>query len=155
MGPGPVEGRPPGQVEAGAVGGQAPVAGTLAGRSIPGPLWAGGTPSAENWYLEAKELLRAAGLLKINGWLDRLAGLASTNDTLLTCAVNTLTLLRDRRYDAGAVKRSALLAAVNHALSRILRSVPKLDAGAQAPIGTWTSRPDGPCAPLRLAKARS
>ena len=128
----PLEGRPLGQAVGGAAKGQLPAAGTLAdlaGRSSPGLLRAAGTHSAESWFLEAKELLRASGLLAITEWLDWLAGLASSDDTLRTTAVDALTLMRDRRYDTGAVKRSALLAAVDRALSRILRSVPGLDAG--------------------------
>jgi glutamate synthase domain-containing protein 3 len=86
------------------------------------------TRSAENWFAEAKAILRATGPCEFGDWLAWLDGFAGQDGAARAIVLAALTLLRDRRYDAGSIKRSALLAAVDGALVRILRAVPGLDA---------------------------
>jgi hypothetical protein len=83
--------------------------------------------SAADWFAEASEALAGAGLSQVAAWLDGLIEFARQDDAARTFVLDALTLLRDRRYDPGPKKRSALLAMVDKALYGILRTVPGLD----------------------------
>jgi glutamate synthase domain-containing protein 1 len=85
--------------------------------------WARG---ADPWFAEARQVVTAAELSQIEGWLQWLVGQASEEASRRAATIEMLTLLRDRRYDTGAKKRSALLALVDRALYRLLRVVPGL-----------------------------
>jgi glutamate synthase domain-containing protein 1 len=87
---------------------------------------------AEHWFAESKEALAAAGLPQVGEWLDWLAGLSSEDDARRAYAIQILTLLRDRRYDPGGKKRSALLAMVDEALVRTLQAAPGLEQSADS-----------------------
>jgi glutamate synthase domain-containing protein 1 len=85
---------------------------------------------ADQWFAEARESLTQADLPQIGAWMDWLIRLAGKDDTSRAFAIDALTLMRDRRYDTGIKKRSALLARVDKALYHILRAVPGLDVGS-------------------------
>ncbi len=87
---------------------------------------------ADHWFAEARGSLTQADLSQIGTWLDWLAGVAGKDDATRTGAINALTLLRDRRYDTGGKKRSALLAAVDRTLYRILRAAPGWDGDTES-----------------------
>jgi glutamate synthase domain-containing protein 1/glutamate synthase domain-containing protein 3 len=86
---------------------------------------------AGEWFAGARESLTAADLSQMEAWMDWLIGMASLEDPALAHALGILTLLRDRRYDPGAKKRSALLAAIDRALYRLLRLVPPIAGDAR------------------------
>ncbi len=86
--------------------------------------------STGQWFAEARGSLTQADLSQVSTWMDWLVGVANKDDATRTGAINILTLLRDRRYDLGSKKRSALLAAVEKTLYRILRAAPGWDGGA-------------------------
>jgi glutamate synthase domain-containing protein 1 len=85
---------------------------------------------AEYWFAESKEALAVADLPQVSEWLDWLAGLSNKDDARRAYAIEILTLLRDRRYDPGGKKRSALLARVDRALACVLQAVPGLESSA-------------------------
>ncbi len=85
------------------------------------------TQSADDWFTRMGETLTVASLSQLAVWLDWLTGFASKSDITRTYALDVLTLLRDRRYDAGSKKRSTLLAMITRALYAILHAVPCLD----------------------------
>jgi hypothetical protein len=85
---------------------------------------------ADHWFAEAGGSLIQADLPQIGAWLDWLAGFAGRDDATRADVINALTLLRDRRYDIGGKKRSALLAAVDRTLYRVLRAMPGRDGEA-------------------------
>lgn len=88
---------------------------------------------AEAWLGAAREALSRSSMSQFTTWLDWLASFADEGDARRSASLEMLTLLRDRRYDAGAKKRSELLAQIDRALYQILRSVPGMDAtGANA-----------------------
>jgi glutamate synthase domain-containing protein 1 len=89
------------------------------------------TCSADQWFAEARESLTQADLSQMGTWLDWLAEVAGTDDATRAIAINALTLLRDRRYDMGGKKRSALLAAVDRTLNRVLRAAPGWDGDTE------------------------
>ncbi len=82
---------------------------------------------AEHWFAESREALAAVGLPQVGEWLDWLAELGSKDDARRAYAIEILTLLRDRRYDPGGKKRSALLARVDETLVRVLQAAPGMD----------------------------
>ncbi len=84
---------------------------------------------ADKWFAQARESLTAAGLLQIEAWMDWLVGFACKDDSKRAYAIDVLTCLRDRRFNKGAKKRSALLTVVDKALYRVLRAVPGLNVG--------------------------
>ena len=81
------------------------------------------------WFAEARQPLTRADLSQTSAWLDGLIGWAGKDDVSRAFIIDALTLMRDRRYDVGSKKRSALLATVDKTLYRILRAVPGLDGG--------------------------
>jgi len=85
------------------------------------------TCGADNWLAEARESLTIADLSQVSAWMDWLVRFACSDDATRTYAIDILTRLRDRRYDSGVKKRSALLAMVDKTLHHILRAVPGLD----------------------------
>jgi len=84
---------------------------------------------ADRWFAEARESLTTADLPQIGAWMDWLSRFAGKDDASRAFALDALTLMRDRRYDTGGKQRSALLAMVDKTLYRILRSVPRMEAG--------------------------
>jgi len=88
------------------------------------------TRGVGQWFAEARESLTVAELPQIGAWMDWLIGLSGKDDASRAFAINALTLMRDRRYDTGPKKRSALLAMVDKTLYRILRAVPGLEVGS-------------------------
>ncbi len=86
---------------------------------------------AEQWLSRSRGVIAGASLAQMNAWLEWLVLFAGENDARRTFAIGALTLLRDRRYDTGSKKRSALLAAVDRGLYQILRSVPGLEGAGE------------------------
>jgi glutamate synthase domain-containing protein 1 len=95
------------------------------------------------WFLEALPSITAASLDEFREWTRQLAptlpeaviaspasprrpGPGTGPDRARDTAIAALTALRDRRYDTGPKKRSALIAAIDRALFAILREVPDL-----------------------------
>jgi glutamate synthase domain-containing protein 1 len=72
---------------------------------------------AATWYREAREALTAITIDDLAAWAESL-GAASDRPA----AIAALTLVRDRRFDVGGKKRSAVIAAVDRALFALLRA---------------------------------
>ncbi len=90
----------------------------------------GGAPTLFNW---AREALRSAGwddTARLLGWLR---GFAANGDAERAFALDTLTLLRDRRFELGDKKRASLLALIDESLHGLLRDAPALDRPATPP----------------------
>jgi glutamate synthase domain-containing protein 1 len=87
---------------------------------------------AEHWFAGSGEALAVADLSQVGEWLDWLADLAGKDDARRAYAIEILTLLRDRRYDPGGKKRSALLALVDRTLACILQAVPGLQSNTES-----------------------
>jgi glutamate synthase domain-containing protein 1/glutamate synthase domain-containing protein 3 len=87
---------------------------------------------ADKWFVEARESLTRADLAQTGAWLDWLVGFASGDNATCSYTIDILTLLRDRRYDTGFKKRSALLVLVDKALYHTLRALPGLDIGSES-----------------------
>jgi glutamate synthase domain-containing protein 1 len=85
------------------------------------------TSGAESWFAKVKEILCSASLEQTSAWLDWLVEFDNETEAQRIFAIDILTLLHDRRYDSGIMRRSALLARVNRTLYSILRAVPGLD----------------------------
>ncbi len=90
------------------------------------------TWEADAWFAGAKEWLALSDLSEISEWVEELVESVSEDDARRARAIDALTLLRDRRYDVGLKKRSAVLATVDKALYRILRAAPALDENGGA-----------------------
>jgi len=75
-----------------------------------------------------REALPGLGLMELRWLADQLAGLAG--DGALAGVVELLTLLNDRRYDCGRMRRSAVLEVVRTALDQVLDAVPGLGDGS-------------------------
>ncbi|MGA2382571.1 MAG: glutamate synthase [Gemmatimonadales bacterium] len=88
--------------------------------------------SSGEWFADARPSLTMADPSQIGAWMEWLVGSACEDDARRSSAIGALTLLRDRRYDPGGKKRSALLAMADAALYRILRTVPTLDADSKS-----------------------
>ena len=86
---------------------------------------------ARAWFSQAGEALALVSLDQVSPALDWLENFARQDDARCAYALEVLTLLRDRHYDTGLKKRSNLLARVDQALYRVLRSVPGLDEDCQ------------------------
>ncbi len=102
-----------------AVGTTAPVTGAP---TIPRP---DGSP--ERWFNRAVTALTAADMPSLVEWLERLV--QESREGLHAVGAGNfgaLTILRDRRFDVGPKKRSAMLSAVDRALCAMLRDVPVL-----------------------------
>ncbi len=97
---------------------------------------------ANQWFFRTMDLITGASLPVFHDWLGDLVHFTKEGDTQRTFAIDVLTLLRDRRYDTGAKKRSGLLASVNNALYQILRSAPMFDSSSRSMYRyvSWTSR---------------
>ncbi|MCX5800156.1 MAG: glutamate synthase [Candidatus Eisenbacteria bacterium] len=97
---------------------------------------------AGKWFAEARESLAAADLSQVAAWTDWLAEFAREDDTTRACAIDVLTLLRDRHYDTGIKRRSALLATVDRSLYHVLRNVPGLDSCSESThrLVDWRTR---------------
>lgn len=97
---------------------------------------------ADQWFAGAKEALVQVDLAQFGEWVDGLVQFASEEDAKRTCAIELLTLLRDRRYDSGAKKRSAVLALVDKGLYAILRATPGLedDVKSLCRLVNWNTR---------------
>ena len=78
------------------------------------------------WFKTARPSLTAADLPALAGWLDERVNRSRERDEARAASLDALTLLRDRRFDAGAKKRSAMLAAVDRALYGVFREVPEI-----------------------------
>jgi glutamate synthase domain-containing protein 1 len=87
---------------------------------------------AEHWFAASREALAAAGLSQMDEWLDWLAEFSNEDDARRAYALEILTLLRDRRYDPGGKKRSALLARVDRTLACVLQAAPGLKSKAES-----------------------
>jgi len=85
-----------------------------------------------NWLVEAKQAVAMASPSEMGAWMDWLVASAGETDESRRSAISVLTQLRDGRYDAGAKKRSELLAMTDAALYRIMRAVPALDADSRS-----------------------
>jgi glutamate synthase domain-containing protein 1 len=83
---------------------------------------------AGSWFAKEKEVFCSASLEQTSLWLDWLVEFAGEAESKRIFAIDILTLLHDRRYDTGNMRRSALLAKVNKALYRILSAVPGLNS---------------------------
>ena len=84
---------------------------------------------SDTWFGGAVGLFAATDLGAMARWIDWLVDLARQNEAAYGYVVDALTLLRDRRFDTGAKQRSAVLAAVDSGLYRLLRAARALDAG--------------------------
>ncbi len=87
---------------------------------------------ASLWFDQTRGWVTKVGLPSFYAWLEGLTRFAGEGDPQRSLAIAILTLLRDRRYDTGPKKRSALLASVDRTLDQILRSVPVLDGGFES-----------------------
>ena len=81
----------------------------------------GGSPTMYDW---ARQALRWADWNEAAHLLERLRDFAAQGDAERSFALDTLTLLRDRRFDLGDKKRASLLALIDEAMFTILRDVP-------------------------------
>jgi len=88
--------------------------------------------NASLWFDQTRDLVTNVGLPSFHAWLDGLIRFAGEGDLQRSHAIAILTLLRDRRFDSGPKKRSALLSAVDRTLYQILRSVPGLGDGFES-----------------------
>jgi glutamate synthase domain-containing protein 1/glutamate synthase domain-containing protein 3 len=86
----------------------------------------------EHWFAESREALAAVDLPQVGEWLDWLAEFSNKDDARRAYALEILTLLRDRRYDPGGKKRSALLARVDRTLACVLQAAPGLKSKAES-----------------------
>jgi len=69
--------------------------------------------------------------------------IASRDDALREWAIGVLTLLNDRRYNCGRIKRSAVLEIVRESIGKILDSLPRIGAGGgRFSRIDWGSRKD-------------
>ena len=85
---------------------------------------------AQRWFGEARDLLGAADIEEIERWVAWSVGLGSDEKERFGFILDALTLARDRRYDPGSKKRSALLARIDAGLCALLRGAPAIAAGA-------------------------
>jgi glutamate synthase domain-containing protein 1/glutamate synthase domain-containing protein 3 len=76
------------------------------------------------WLRDALPRLAAAGQGDLEAWCEATVARAASDPGARALALAALLLLRDRRYELGAKKRSALLAALDRALYALLRGVP-------------------------------
>ncbi|MGH8309242.1 MAG: glutamate synthase, partial [Steroidobacteraceae bacterium] len=89
----------------------------------------GGSPTLFSW---ARDALRTADwdeAAYLTAWLR---DFAAKGDAERAFALESLTLLRDRRYDLGNKKRASLLALVDESLRGVLRDVPSISDGVEA-----------------------
>jgi glutamate synthase domain-containing protein 1 len=101
------------------------------------PLEAGQSP--EDWLGRSLPALTSAPLEDISTWCrlllrDSVPQPAGSGRLPIKTALQALTLLRNRRFDPGAKRRSALLAIVDRALFALLRSVPALPDPDPGPL---------------------
>ena len=81
----------------------------------------------EEWLNRALPALTAANLPPLVDWLEqRVRESREASDGTCAATLGALTLLRDRRFDVGPKKRSAMLAAVDRTLYAMLRDLPAL-----------------------------
>jgi glutamate synthase domain-containing protein 1 len=85
-----------------------------------------------DWFAAARPALTMADRSQVEAWMEWLVGFAREGEAARSTAVGALTLVRDRRHDPGAKKRSALLAMTDAALYRVLRDVPSLESDARS-----------------------
>jgi glutamate synthase domain-containing protein 1 len=81
---------------------------------------------AAAWFREGREALTAATADDLAAWGEALVAASRRDDAARAAAIEALTLVRDRRFDVGGKRRSAMIAAVDHALFALLRAVPAL-----------------------------
>lgn len=101
----------------------------------------GGSSTMFEW---AREALRSADWNETAHLLESLRDFAAEGDVERSFALDTLTLLRDRRFDPGDKKRASLLALIDESLNAILHGVPSLSQPANQPTNqrrlSWDSR---------------
>jgi glutamate synthase domain-containing protein 1 len=81
----------------------------------------------DKWFAGTRGTISLAELSEIETCLEKLVAMASRDDLRRAYVIDVLTLLRDRRYDTGCKKRSALLAMIDKKLYAILRAVPGME----------------------------
>ncbi|HET7091129.1 MAG TPA: glutamate synthase, partial [Anaerolineae bacterium] len=102
----------------------------------------GGSPTLFEWASRALQSADWNEAAYLTGWLR---GFAARGDAERAFALETLALLRDRRYDPGDKKRASLLAIVDEAIRSTLSDVSLLDERASES----TSRAGFHTCPLR------
>jgi glutamate synthase domain-containing protein 1 len=86
----------------------------------------GSGDSVEKWLFDALPSLTAAGIETFSAWSESLVVWSRENDGARSSVIAVLSLLRDRRFDVGPKPRSSVIAAVDRAISAVLRAVPDL-----------------------------
>jgi hypothetical protein len=99
---------------------------TMPARPVELPVPSG---DAAVWFREAREALTAATADDLTAWGEALVAASRGDDAARETAIAALTLVRDRRFDAGAKRRAEMIAAVDRALFTLLRAVPALRDG--------------------------
>jgi glutamate synthase domain-containing protein 1 len=81
----------------------------------------------QDWFDRALPALTAAPMPRLVDWLEQCVRNSREGDgDACAATLRALTFVRDRRFDVGPKKRSAMLAAVDRALYAMLRDLPTL-----------------------------
>ena len=80
----------------------------------------------------AQPSLTAVSMDALARWCGAVSEARCHDDAQREATLGALLVLRDRRFDLGGKKRSSLVAAVDRALRRVLRSVPELGSSARS-----------------------
>jgi glutamate synthase domain-containing protein 1/glutamate synthase domain-containing protein 3 len=88
---------------------------------------------ATQWFRDACSALTEAASETFSSWCESLLAAAGPDPAAWETTVDALTLVRDRRFDAGGKKRSALIAAVDRTLFALLRALPDLRSTGASP----------------------
>jgi glutamate synthase domain-containing protein 1/glutamate synthase domain-containing protein 3 len=114
-----------------------PPSGDVAPAIVQTPGGAIGAPDGrpEDWFTASLPALTTASLAALEGWLaQRVQEGRDAGEDRRAVNLAALTLLRDRRFDVGAKKRSAVVAAVDRAIHATLRDVPALEGSRPSPL---------------------
>jgi len=98
----------------------------------------GGSRTMFDW---AREALRTMDWDETAHLIGSLREFASKGDAERSFALDTLTLLRDRRFDPGDKKRASLLALIDESAYAVLRAVPALGERVSKPASQRTPYP--------------
>jgi len=132
---------PPGEYKAGAGSPQAPTGGAEIAARVEADIAAG---AAEKAFGEITSLLPAWGFDQLRWLLGEIVRMAAGGSDAREGAIDLLTLLNDRRYDCGQMRRSVVLHLVRSSLDGIFDSMPPVAARGSSRYARidWDSRDD-------------
>ncbi len=90
------------------------------------------TAVAQRIYDRLRHEIRGMNANRLRLAIETVRDLTLAEETRRPAAIAALTLLNDRRYDTGALKRSAVLQVVRKGLDEILAATPRIASGAPA-----------------------